>query len=94
MSGARTAFRKTGLREKECLYFLKMCSLGPPHIIKELLCDSEISEELMDSRGNNGLMFAAVRLILILIKRVLIILNLKNLKEGVFKNRGIIFTVT
>lgn len=61
MSGVRTAFRKTGERERQCIYFLKMCSLGPPEIIKELLCGNKLSEELMDSRGNNSLMFAAVR---------------------------------
>ncbi|KAL0280158.1 UNVERIFIED_CONTAM: hypothetical protein PYX00_001534 [Menopon gallinae] len=59
MAGMRTGFRKTGYVERVCLYFLKMCSTGPPHVIRELFCAENISESLMDSRGNNCIMFAA-----------------------------------
>lgn len=60
MAGVRTNFRKTGDFERLCLYFLKACSTGPSHVVRELLCSRLLSESLMDSRGNSCVMFAAV----------------------------------
>jgi len=60
IEGNRLAFKKTGYKEKECIHFLKTCYSGPLFLVKEFLCSFKISEELMDARGNNGLMFAAV----------------------------------
>ncbi|EEB18866.1 hypothetical protein Phum_PHUM537380 [Pediculus humanus corporis] len=59
LRGTRTSFRKTGEKERRCLQFLKLCSTGPSKDVRELLCSGLISEELMDSRGNNAMMFAA-----------------------------------
>lgn len=68
MIGFRTEYRRTGEKERQCLHFLKMCSIGPAYIIQELLCNYKVSQDLMDGRGNNGVMFAAVSFMSIILK--------------------------